>query len=65
MPPLCQARGLTEVCPPLEDNDVRASNGNKGDGYAEVLRMLRARETDYVVIPVVDRFFRSCGTWRT
>jgi len=56
---LCQARGLTEVRPPLEDNDVRASNGNKGDGYAEMLRMLRARETDYVVIPVIDRMFRS------
>ena len=56
---LCQARGLTEVRPPLTDNDVRASNGNKGDGYAEMLRMLRARETDYVVIPVIDRMFRS------
>jgi len=56
---LVKARRLTEVCPPLKDNDVRASNGNHGDGYAEVLRMLRARETDYVVIPVVDRFFRS------
>ena len=56
---LCQARGLTEVRPPIEDNDVRASNGNKGDGYAEVLRIIRARETDFVVIPVVDRFFRS------
>ena len=55
---LCDARGLDELRV-LRDNDVRASNGNKGDGYAEVLRMLRARETDYVVIPVVDRFFRS------
>jgi DNA invertase Pin-like site-specific DNA recombinase len=56
---LVKARGLKLVREPLRDNDVRASNGNKGDGYAEVLRMLRARETDYVVIPVVDRFFRS------
>jgi site-specific DNA recombinase len=56
---LCQARGLAEVRPPLKDNDVRASNGNHGDGYGEVMRMLRARETDYVVIPVLDRFFRS------
>jgi site-specific DNA recombinase len=55
---LCDARGLT-VLRVLRDNDVRASNGNHGDGYAEVLRMLRARETDYVVIPVLDRFFRS------
>ena len=43
----------------LRDNNERASSGNKGDGFAEVKRMLRARETDYVVIPVVDRFFRS------
>jgi site-specific DNA recombinase len=56
---LCNARGLAEVRPPLKDNDVRASNGNHGGGYAEVLRMIRARETDYVVIPVLDRFFRS------
>jgi DNA invertase Pin-like site-specific DNA recombinase len=56
---LVKVRGLTEVRPTIKDNDVRASNGNHGDGYAEVLRMLRARETDYVVIPVVDRFFRS------
>ena len=56
---LCDARGLTEVRPPLRDNDVRASNGNKGDGYDEVKRMLRARETDYVVVPVIDRMFRS------
>ena len=56
---LCEARGLTEVCPPIEDNDVRASNGNKGDGFAKVKRMLRDRETDYVIIPVVDRFFRT------
>ena len=56
---LCDARGLTEVRLPLKDNDVRASNGNGGKGYAEVLRMLRARETDYVVIPVIDRMFRS------
>jgi DNA invertase Pin-like site-specific DNA recombinase len=55
---LCAAREL-DVLRVLRDNDVRASNGNKGDGYAEVLRMLRDRETDYVVIPVVDRFFRS------
>jgi DNA invertase Pin-like site-specific DNA recombinase len=55
---LCKARGL-RVLRVLRDNDVRASNGNKGDGYAEVLRMLRGRETDYVVIPVVDRFFRT------
>ena len=44
---------------------MRASNGNKGDGYAEVLRMIRARETDYVVILVVDRFFTVLRTWRT
>jgi site-specific DNA recombinase len=56
---LCRARGLTEVRAPIVDNDVRASNGNKGDGFAEVKRMLRACETDYVVIPVVDRFFRT------
>jgi site-specific DNA recombinase len=56
---LCRARGLAEVRPPLVDNDVRASNGNKGDGYAVALRMLRAREVDYVVIPVIDRMFRS------
>src|SRR5258707_14571464 len=55
---LCAAREL-DVLRVLRDNDVRVSNGNKGRGYAEVLRMLRARETDYVVIPVVDRFFRS------
>jgi DNA invertase Pin-like site-specific DNA recombinase len=56
---LVQARGLRLVADPVRDNDVRASNGNKGDGFAEVMRMIRARETDYVVIPVVDRFFRS------
>jgi site-specific DNA recombinase len=55
---LCDARGL-DVLRTLRDNDVRASNGNHGGGYAEVLRMLRDRQTDYVVIPVVDRFFRS------
>lgn len=55
---LCGARGLT-VLRVLRDNDVRASGGNKGGGFAEVLRMLRARETDYVVIPVVDRMFRN------
>jgi DNA invertase Pin-like site-specific DNA recombinase len=54
---LVKARGL-HLLRVLRDNGVRASGGNKGDGYAEVLRMLRARETDYVVIPVVDRFFR-------
>jgi len=54
---LVKARGL-RLLRVLRDNGVRASGGNKGDGYAEVLRMLRARETDYVVIPVVDRFFR-------
>jgi DNA invertase Pin-like site-specific DNA recombinase len=55
---LCDARGLT-VIRVLRDNDVRASSGNKGAGYAEVLRMLEKRQTDYVVIPVVDRFFRT------
>jgi DNA invertase Pin-like site-specific DNA recombinase len=55
---LCRARGL-RVLEVLRDNGVRASNGNKGDGYAEVLRMIRSGQTDYVVIPVVDRFFRS------
>ena len=55
---LVKARGL-ELLRVLRDNDVRASSGNKGDGFTEVKRMLRARETDYVVIPVVDRFFRS------
>ncbi len=55
---LCDARGLT-VIRVLRDNDVRASGGNKGAGYAEVLRMLAGRQTDYVVIPVVDRFFRT------
>jgi DNA invertase Pin-like site-specific DNA recombinase len=55
---LVKARGLRLLIV-LRDNDVRASNGNKGDGFAEVLRMLRDRETDYVVIPVVDRFFRT------
>jgi site-specific DNA recombinase len=55
---LCDGRGL-DVLRTLRDNDVRASNGNHGGGYAEVLRMLRDRQTDYVVIPVVDRFFRS------
>lgn len=43
----------------LRDNDVRASSRNKGAGYAEGLRMLRERQTGYVVIPVVDRFFRN------
>ena len=55
---LCEVRDLT-VLRVLRDNDVRASSRNKGAGYAEVLRMLAARETDYVVIPVVDRFFRN------
>jgi DNA invertase Pin-like site-specific DNA recombinase len=55
---LCDSRGLT-VIRVLRDNDVRASSGNKGAGYAEVLRMLAGRQTDYVVIPVVDRFFRN------
>jgi site-specific DNA recombinase len=55
---LCQARGL-RVIAVLADNGVRASAGNGGDGYAEVLRLIRSGGTDYVVIPVVDRFFRS------
>ena len=55
---MCDARGLT-VIRVLRDNDVRASGGNKGAGYAEVLWMLAGRQTDYVVIPVVDRFFRN------
>ena len=55
---LCAARELV-VVGVLVDNDVRASSGNKGAGYAEVLRLLAGRETDYVVIPVVDRFFRN------
>jgi site-specific DNA recombinase len=55
---LCDARGL-DVVKVLRDNDVRASARNKGAGYAEVLAMLRDRQTDYVVIPVVDRFFRN------
>jgi site-specific DNA recombinase len=55
---LCAARELT-VFRVLRDNDVRASSRNKGAGYAEVLRLLRERQTDYVVIPVVDRFFRN------
>jgi DNA invertase Pin-like site-specific DNA recombinase len=55
---LCAARGLT-VIKVLRDNDVRASTRNQGAGYEQVLRMLAARETDYVVIPVVDRFFRN------
>ncbi len=55
---LCEARDLT-VLRALRDNDVRASSRNKGAGYAEVLRLLQARETDYVVIPVVNRFFRN------
>lgn len=55
---LVKVRGL-DLLRVLRDNDVRASSGNKGDGFAEVKRMLRARETDYVVIPVVDRFFRT------
>ncbi|HTT55232.1 MAG TPA: recombinase family protein [Streptosporangiaceae bacterium] len=55
---LCAARDLS-VIRVLRDNDVRASSRNKGAGYAEVLRMLAGRETDYVVIPVVDRFFRN------
>lgn len=56
---LCTARGLRLVRPPLRDNDVRASSGNKGDGFTEVKRMLAAGETDFVVIPVLDRFFRN------
>lgn len=55
---LCAQRGLT-VVRVLRDNDVRASKGNKGAGYAETLRMMRARETEYVVVPVVDRFVRT------
>ena len=56
---LVRARGLRLVAEPLRDNDVRASNGNKGGGYAEVLGMINGGQTDYVIIPVVDRFFRS------
>ena len=61
---LVKARGLRLLAVSaqaglLRDNNERASSGNKGDGFAEVKRMLRARETNYVVIPVVDRFFRS------
>jgi DNA invertase Pin-like site-specific DNA recombinase len=55
---LCAARDL-DVIRVLRDNDVRASSRNKGAGYAEVLRLLGERQTDYVVIPVVDRFFRN------
>jgi DNA invertase Pin-like site-specific DNA recombinase len=55
---LCDARGLT-VIRVLVDNNVRASTRNQGDGYAEMMTMLRERQTDYVVIPVVDRFFRN------
>lgn len=55
---LCERRGL-RIIRILRDNDVRASKGNKGRGYAETLRMMRARETDYVVVPVVDRFVRD------
>jgi len=55
---LCEARGL-QVVKVLRDNDVRASARNKGAGYSQVLDMLRGRKTDYVVIPVVDRFFRN------
>jgi site-specific DNA recombinase len=55
---LCDARGLT-VTRVLRDNDVRASARNKDASYAEVLAMLADRRTDYVVIPVVDRFFRN------
>ncbi len=55
---LCGRRGL-RIVRVLRDNDVRASKGNKGRGYAETLRMMRARETDYVVVPVVDRFVRN------
>lgn len=55
---LCDARGLS-VIRVLRDNDVWASGGNKDAGYAEVLRMLEKRQTDYVVIPVVDRSFRT------
>lgn len=55
---LCERRGL-RIVRVLRDNDVRASKGNKGKGYAETLRMMRNRETDYVVVPVVDRFVRT------
>jgi DNA invertase Pin-like site-specific DNA recombinase len=56
---LVQARGLREVCAPIIDNDVRASNGNKGTGFAKVKQMLRDGEADYVIIPVIDRMFRT------
>jgi DNA invertase Pin-like site-specific DNA recombinase len=55
---LCGQRGLRVVAS-LRDNDVRASTRNRGKGFAEVLRMIRDREADYVVIPVMDRFFRN------
>lgn len=55
---VCERRGL-RIIRVLRDNDVRASKGNKGRGYAETLRMMRNRETDYVVVPVVDRFVRT------
>lgn len=55
---LCAARDLS-VIRVLTDNDVRASSGNKGDGFAEVKRMIGARETDFVVIPVIDRMMRN------
>jgi hypothetical protein len=60
---LCEARDLT-VPRVLRDNDVRASSRNKGAGYAEVLRMLAGRETDYVVIPGWTGSSVTCGIWR-
>ena len=63
---LCDARGL-DVLRVLRDNDVRASNGNKGDGYAEVLG--QPSTTARAQLRWSSQWWTgssaACGTWRT
>lgn len=56
---LIQARGWTEVHAPFTDNDVSASNGKRRPDYERAMTMVRNRQTDVVVVSVMDRLYRK------
>jgi site-specific DNA recombinase len=56
---LIEGRGWELVCAPFTDNDVSASNGKPRPAYERCMTMVRNRQTDVVVVSVMDRLYRK------
>lgn len=53
-----ETRGLALVYPPFRDNDVSASKKRKRPGYEQAMKVIKAKQTDYLIVPEMDRLYR-------